>query len=118
MPAYPDQTYEFSCWFLLNNDNYRSPYLKIEMLDSAGAVTQLQDVLTKAGRDNEGMWFRAGLWFTAPPQCSRIRIRMAGDNPADYTAIDELLIRPIETTVFSKNAAGVLMVNNHKLGGE
>ncbi len=107
--------YEFSCWFLLGDENYKSPYLKLDMLDSTGKALQTVDVLTKESTDNKGLWFRAYNFFTVPPGCSRIMCRLFNEPDNTYKIMDELLLRPSGALIISKSANGTLMANNHLL---
>lgn len=110
-----EQPYEFSCWFLLGDQNYRSPYFKLYFLDNAGNEMSNQDVLTKESTDNRGLWFRAALYFSIPPNCSTIRCKLCNDPDNAYRIMDELLLRPVDALIISKSVDGKVLVNNHLL---
>lgn len=112
-PIKDNQLYEFSCWFLLGDENYRSPYFKLDMLDANGVSLKTQDVLTKESADNEGMWFRANLFFTIPANTVSIKCRLFNDPEKAYKVMDELMLRPADAVIISKSVLGKLLVNNH-----
>ncbi len=107
--------YEFSCWFLLGDENYKSPYFKLDLQDAAGNVIETIDVLTKESTDNKGLWFRAYKFFSIPPNCSNIRCRLFNEPDNTYKIMDELLLRPVDALIISRSADGAIMVNNHLL---
>lgn len=107
--------YEFSCWFLLSDENYKSPYFKLDLQDPAGNVLQTLDVLTKEGTDNDGLWFRANKFFYIPPNCGNIRCRLFNEPDNTYKIMDELLLRPTDALIISRSVDGAVMVNNHLL---
>lgn len=114
-PLTDNQLYEFSCWFLLGTENYRSPYFKLDMIDGNGAILKTQDVLTKESVDNSGMWFRAYLYFTMPINTQTIKIRLFNDPEKAYQIMDELMLRPADALIISVSNSKSILVNNHLL---
>jgi hypothetical protein len=108
-----DQMYEFSCWFLLGDENYKSPDLKIELLKSDGEQVSIYDARTRESTDNHGLWFRTYSFFPVPANCTTIRCRLLKDPENSFKAMDELMIRPANSVIVSKAADGSAMVNNH-----
>ncbi len=109
-----DQQYEFSCWALLGTEDYSSPFFKLDMLDASSNLIYTADALTKESTDNNGMWFRALLYFNVPAYCKAIRIRLFNEPKHTYKMLDELMLRPADAVIISKSGRG-LMVNNHLL---
>ena len=107
--------YEFSCWFLLGNENYKSPYFKLDFMDATGNIISTKDVLTKESTDNKGLWFRAFAFFSMPLNCSSIKCRLFNDPDNAYKVIDEMQLRPVNGVIISKSESGDIMVNNHLL---
>lgn len=114
-PLYDNQLYEFSGWFLLSDQNCRSPYFKLEMIDKNNQTIKVQEVLAKENTDNEGLWFRANGFFTLPASCKQIKCRLINDEFNTYSLMDELMLRPSDAVIISKDKNGTLLVNNHKL---
>lgn len=111
--------YEFSCWFLLGDKDYRSPYITVQSVDSDGNVIDQIDARSNQSLDNYGMWFRASVYFKMKQNCTAIRCKLINDPKPTYIAMDELLLRPANTIIVSKSADGMIMVNNHVYtGGE
>ncbi len=110
----PDnEPYEFSCWFLLDDKDYRSPYYTLQSLDSAGNVIDFRDALTKQSLDNKGMWFRSSVFFVAKINCTAIRCVLHNTPRPTYKVMDELQLRHIDATIITKDAEGRIMINNH-----
>lgn len=112
-PKYNNELYEFSCWFLLGDENYRSPYFKLHMLDAKGDEIYNTDVLTKQSTDNKGLWFRAYLYLTIPENCTHIRCTLYNDPDNAYQVMDEFMLRVAVDTVLSRGENGQVLVNNH-----
>jgi len=110
--------YELSCWYLLDNDDYRSPYITLEFLDSAGNKTGVTDMLTKESTDSRGMWFRGYLYFNMPAGCRSIKMMLYNERQKSYKVLDELLLRPADALIISRSKEGQIMVNNHLFPAE
>ncbi len=106
--------YELSCWFLLGDQDPRSPYITLQQLDKTGKTISSCDALTKHSTDSYGMWFRASCYFYVVPGCTAIRCLLVNDPNPSYKAMDELLLRPAKSMVISKSGNGDVMVNNHR----
>ncbi len=114
-PQYDGQVYELSCWFLLSDQDYSSPYIAAQLLDSAGNQYRTDDMLVKKSTDNQGMWFRGSLYFTPGGNCRAIRCKLTREVIPSFLALDELLLRPAGSVIVSKAADGSVLVNNHLL---
>jgi len=112
-PVGDSQQYEFSCWFLLDDKDYTSPYVNLQCLDSTGKVVFTIDAITRYSVDNKGMWFRASLYFYLKPQYRHVRCVIVNDPDPTYKYADELLLRPADAIIISKSKDGEVMVNNH-----
>ncbi len=108
------ELYEISCWFLLGDQDPRSPYLTLFLLDKDGKTITSFDALTKHATDSYGMWFRDGKYFYLKPGCVAIRCLLTNDPNPSYKMMDELQLRPAGAIVISKAADGSVMVNNHR----
>ena len=114
-PSGDGQLYEFSCWFLLDNADYRSPYISLHMFDSTGNDIDSAEVLTKVSVDSYNMWFRANKYFNMKANCRQVSCRVYNEPNPSYIALDELMLRPADAIIVSKGADGKTMVNNHLL---
>jgi hypothetical protein len=114
-PLADEQLYEFSCWFLLGTENYRSPYFKVDLLDMNHQLLRSHDALTKESTDNHGDWYRCALFFNMPANCRFVRIHLVNDPDNSYKYMDELMLKPADALIISKSASGRALVNNHLL---
>ena len=106
--------YEFSCWYLLGDEDYKSPEMILEFLDTSGKVLMKTKDLPRAGTDNAGLWFRSGIFFTMPQGCINIRCSLTSEGHS-YRLMDEMQLRPANALIISKDANGSIMANNHLL---
>ena len=112
-PPADSQLYEFSAWFLLGDKDPRAPNIVLELIDASGKKDTTADVLTRQSTDNKGMWFRAGKYFYLHHNIITIKCKIMNFPRPTYIAMDELLLRPADATVISKDREGRVMVNNH-----
>ncbi|MCD6012717.1 MAG: hypothetical protein K0Q79_2579 [Flavipsychrobacter sp.] len=112
-PAEDSEVYEFSCWFLLDNKDYRSPYMTLELVNADGKKDTAYDALSTKSVDNHGMWFRASRYFTVKNSTREIRYKLTNVPKPTYLAMDELVLRPAKALVISRAPDGSVMVNNH-----
>jgi len=112
-PVGDSQYYEFSCWFLLGNKDYRSPDILLYGLDSSGNSIDTTFVHTNASVDNRGMWFRASKYFYVHRKVKSLKCILINRPGPTYVAMDELMLRPAYSLIISKAADGAVMVNNH-----
>jgi len=112
-PAFDQQLYEFSCWFLTPADNYKSPSCLVEVLDSMQHVIYSQVAPCKESTDNYGLWLRDHIYFHVPAAGRYMRCSILRDEKNSYIAMDELLLMPADALIISKAADGRIMVNNH-----
>jgi len=112
-PATDSQLYEFSVWTLLNNVDYRSPVIDLDLLDSSGAVIEMIQAPAKESVDTKDMWFRTNKFLKLPIRCKRIRCRIENDPAPSYLSLDEMMMRPADAVIISKTASGKAIVNNH-----
>jgi len=113
-PSSANLPYEFSCWYLLGVEDYKSPEMILEFLDTSGKVLMKTKDLPRMGTDNDGLWFRSGTFFTMPQGCTAIRCSLTSEGHS-YRLIDELQLRPANALIISKNTNGRIMANNHLL---
>ena len=107
------QLYEFSCWFLLGDEDYRSPYVSLQLQDAQGRIVHRYDALTRKSADNYGMWFRSSRYFYVQGNVKMVRCVLMNLAGPAYKAMDELLLRPAAALVIARSADGKVMVNNH-----
>ncbi len=113
-PAYNDEKYEISFWSQLEKGTYMSPYIMFSLLDSNNKEVASGAAVTKESTDNaSGLWFRASKYFNMPGTTRKIKITLHNEQPRSYLKLDELMIRPAEATIISKDAYGNVMINNH-----
>lgn len=112
-PADNMRLYEFSCWVLVSDKDYKSPYFLLESLDSEGNIIATTEAWTKESTDNYGLWLRNQAMLNIPSGCAAIRFRLMNVPADSYLAMDELMLRPANATIISKNSEGKVMVNNH-----
>ncbi len=114
VPETEGQLYEFSCWFLLSKLNPYFPSVLLESLDDAGNILYSKEILTKLSCDNYGLWFRTSSYFNLVPKCKSIRCKIHNYPSTSYIAMDELLLRPANAIIISKQKdSNNIMVNNH-----
>jgi hypothetical protein len=114
LPAADSVLYEYSCWFLLGKEDYRSPSINLELNDQAGRKIKTVLINTSGSTDSYGMWFRASGYFYIPNNCGKINCRIVNSPNPTYIAMDEMQLRPAESIVISKCKDGTIMVNNHR----
>ncbi len=107
--------YEFSCWFLLEHEDYRSPDVVLQMQGADGKTLSEITVKTHKAVDSRGRWYRASAYFYMPATCRRVQCRVINDPAPAYVAMDELLLRPAGGTVISVGRQGQVLVNGHLL---
>lgn len=104
--------YEFSAWVLLDSVDYRSPYFDVECYGQQGELAKYA-VSAHSAQDTKGMWVRASKYITIPPGCNKIRCVLFNRPKRSYIAMDELMLRPADALIISKNERGKVLVNNH-----
>jgi hypothetical protein len=112
-PAYDSQVYELSCWFLMSRDNSYAPAYELRMTDSSGNTIRSMPVAVKESTDNQGLWFRSNVFFPVPASCHSIKFVLSNPIKDCYLAMDELMLRPADALIISKDAGNRIMVNNH-----
>ncbi len=112
-PLKDSELYEFSCWVLLGNKDYRSPFITLQQFDRNGKMISHPDVLTKRSTDNYGMWFRTSAYFQLQAGCTSIRCNLINMPHPSYFGMDEIQLRPAESIIISKSTDGRVTVNNH-----
>lgn len=109
------QEYEFSCWFLLSDQDPRAPNVAIEQIDANGKKDTVRDALTRQSTDNRGMWFRSFRYFYVHKNVTSLRCIIDNTPRPSYIAMDELMVRPADAWIISKGRDGSLLINNHEL---
>jgi hypothetical protein len=105
--------YEFSCWPLVVDNDYKTPNFLLQILDSANNIIDTKLVMTKNSTDNLGLWFRANLFFIMPVSARKVNCVLERNSGNYYKLLDEFMLRPADALVISKDAQGKTMVNNH-----
>jgi hypothetical protein len=108
-----DTPYEFSCWFKLPNNNYRSPECTLILLDKAGKTLATYLSPTKESTDNRGMWFRNNLYFTLPAHTCRIVVQFTDLRNKHFECYNHINIRPANATTIWKAGNDRYSINNH-----
>ncbi len=114
-PEEDNQLYEFSCWFLLDDNDYRSPYMNLKLFDAKGVEVSFVDALANASIDNCGMWFRASVYHRISSRVRTIKFILNNRPNPSYLLMDEMMLRPARSIIVSKAGDGKVMVNNHLL---
>lgn len=122
-PASNNQLYEFSCWFQVPNNDYRSPKCVLELLDDKGSTIATANASTIESTDNliviphkylsspaNTYWLRCNAYFNMPIGAKTVRCRILNFAEQSFEAVDELMIRPADALIISKG-----MANNHLL---
>jgi hypothetical protein len=112
-PPKDSMFYEFSCWFLLGDKDYRSPYITLQLINTEGKVDTATDALTTKSLDNNGMWFRASRFFWIHNNIRSIRCMLVNVPKPTYLGMDEMMLRPNDAMIISRSADGKVMVNNY-----
>jgi hypothetical protein len=110
------QFYECSAWELLNQVDYNSPDFILELLDNNKRVLKTVSLMSRESVDNyDAYWFRISKYFWLPPDIAYVRFVAEKKPNTHYLVLDEIVLRPVNSTIISKFADGTIMVNNHKL---
>jgi len=112
-PVGDSQQFEFSsgsCWA---NKDPRSPDMLLYSLDSAGSIIDTTFVHTNKSVDNHGMWFRMSEYFYVHGRSRSLKCILLNKPGPSYKVMDEMMLRPADATIISKDAGGRVMVNNH-----
>lgn len=112
-----DVLYECSGWFLVNDFDYRSPDIIIDVFDKDGNCLLKNRAACNQATDVQDMWFRASNYFVLPATATTIVLSLKEHHKNVYYGFDELLIRQATDTVISVSN-GRVMVNNHLLKPE
>lgn len=111
-PEYDMQEYEFSAWVLISNKDYKIPRFRLKIFDSLDNKLADTYALTQESVDNNGYWLRTNKYIKLPLSGRRFEVELVNIvNPA-YLALDEIMLRPADATVISKNSEKIL-INNH-----
>jgi len=115
-PVRDSVIYEFSSWFRVEHEDYRSPDVVLQMQGADGKVLSEITVKTHNAVDSRRDWYRASTYFYMPAACKTVSCRVVDEPAPAYRAIDELLLRPAGATVIYKGNDGKsVMVNGHIL---
>jgi hypothetical protein len=111
--AADSQRYEFSCWVLLDDKDYSSPDFTLRFYNKGGVQLDTCLVQTINSVDSYHMWFRTSRYFNMPPGCTMVKCTLNRVKKHSYHYMDELMLRPADALIISKDANGRVMVNNH-----
>ncbi len=112
-PGIDAQLYEFSCWFLVPSNDYRSPVVTIDILDSAGKVLTSKKALAKESTDNFEMWLRCNTYFGMPLNARTVKCTVDDIGSNTFITADELLIKPADAVIVTKLPRNKFLINNH-----
>lgn len=112
-PAHDSMLYEFSIWSLVSSDDYRIGRYRVILYDSVDNTIAQHIVLAQEANDNRSLWVRASKYFPIPAACSRVAVELIDIIKPSYIAVDELMLRPADALIITKNDEGEVMVNNH-----
>ncbi len=110
-----DKLYEASAWFLVNNNDYRTPTMEMKLADASGTEINALKLICGEANDTHGMWFRPSKYFMLPEGCSELQIILNNTIDIKWYKLDEIMIRAATDTVVMKDNRGRIMVNNHLL---
>jgi len=114
MPAKDSAIYEFSCWFRLEHEDYRSPDVVLQMQGADGKILSEITVKTHNAVDSRRDWYRSSAYFYMPGACRKVECKIINDPAPAYKSIDEMLLRPAGATIISKAGDGAgVFVNGH-----
>lgn len=118
--------FEFSCWFHVPGNDYRSPKCILELLDAKGRAIDTVSASTIESTDNQtaapvndknevdafshNLWLRCNAYFPIDSSVKHVRCRILNFAEHPFLAVDELMIRPANALIISKG-----MANNHLL---
>lgn len=109
--------YELSCWAKVSEDEYNSPTLKADLIDTAGKYIRTLFLHGSWSRDMYGqLWFRMSEEFVKKPNVRGVNIYLSEQEEKNYIALDELQIRPVDALIVSKVQQGdsiTVLANNH-----
>lgn len=127
MPARNGQLYEFSCWFHVPSNDYRSPKCELELTDNEGKILTTVSASSIESTDNvvlrataneyntqkRDIWLRCNAYFELPGEAKHVRCRMLNFAEQPFMAVDEVMIRPAGSIIINRQ-----MVNNHLLNNK
>lgn len=115
-PVKDSAVFEFSCWFMLEMKDYRSPDVVLTLEDGSGKAIGEITVNTRKAVDSRGQWYRASAYFYMPAASRKVVCRVINEPAPAYLAMDELMLRSANATIISKGPSGFdVMVNGHGL---
>lgn len=112
--------YEFSCWFRLEHEDYRSPNVVLQMQGADGKTLSEITVKTHNAVDSRRDWYRASAYFYMLAACRTVRCKVINEPAPAYRMMDELLLRPAGALIISKGGADYdVFANGHviRMGG-
>lgn len=120
VPQHKDSAvYEFSAWVKVNDYDYCSPTLYVDLYNANARLIDSVRIYTKESVDNYvntgAIWLRTNAYFHLPADCRSIQVRVLNSTKHAYLAIDEMLLRPSGALIISKGADGKILANNHLL---
>jgi hypothetical protein len=107
--------YEFSAWVLLDDRDYSSPDFTLQFYNNDGVQIDTKSAQAIKSVDNYKMWFRASCYFNMPTGCKAVKCSVRQEKKHSYLYMDELMLRPADALIISKDLRGQVMANNHLL---
>ncbi len=115
-PVKDSEVYEFSCWFLLSKDDYKSPDIHLDLIGDGGKKINSIIIPTAQSVDSRNLWFRSSKFFYMPAGCRNIICTIEDLHTHSYKIMDEMQLRLATALIISKADDGTIMVNNHLFG--
>jgi hypothetical protein len=112
-PRNAGELYEFSCWFRVSSNDYKSPVVLVEALDSSGHILLSKRAFAKESTDNYKLWVRTALYFNMPGNTNFVRCTIEDVKGHSYEAMAELMVRPANDVFISHSTDSCFMINNH-----
>lgn len=109
-PRKDGETFEFSCWFRVTEEDYKSPDCMLYAMNNGNTVIDSFAARTIESVDNFELWLRCNAYFKLPAATTRVRCRMLNFAEHPCLAVDELMIRPADVIIVANG-----MINNHKV---
>lgn len=105
--------YELSVYIKVDNKMYGMPIFELALFDSDQKEIFAQKFDSYQSKDIIESWIRAKLSFEIPETANKLQLKVSSINQDFY--IDELLVRPVNTDVFSVNSKEMeILINNYK----
>jgi hypothetical protein len=108
--------FEFSCWALIEGNDYRMPYCSLEFLNSKSEQVKTLNVHFSSATDIWNMWFRATEFIDLDSNTKFVKAIFHNEDKRPTVLLDEVMLKPLQNfaAVESKDSK-FRMYNNHKI---